>query len=299
MKNNKLSWLVPSVFLTLLLLIFYMIVPLYVNYGDATVFNYAMASWGSQTGYEHGYVVIPLMIIFAFYSMKKAKKEVMEPSNVGLLSLIVGIVFYILSVRTIQPRVALFAFPFIVVGVIHFSCGWKIARHYLFPAFFLYFAVTLPGLQQATNNLQVFITKFCHSASNWAGIETVIRGNNIESATGKWDELKIAEGCSGIRSIIALTMVSSIYAMYTQDTLWKKWFIFSCSLPIAIATNAIRIFTIIIIAEMGYGKFAAGVYHDYTGLIIFFPAAIACLFLIDKIINRKDNKKKMVKTIIN
>ena len=52
------------------------------------------------------------------------------------------------------------------------------------------------------------------------------------------------------------------------------------------------------IAEMGYGEFAAGVYHDYTGLVVFFPAALLCLFVIDKRINARDNKKKVVKTVM-
>ncbi len=297
-KKKPISLLIPLILIGLVIILFYAILPIYANYGDASVLDYAMNSWNAETGYEHGYLVIPLMILFAFYGMQKIKTGPVRPSILGIAPLILGIGLYVLSVRTIQPRLALFAFPFITIGIIYFNFGWRVAKHFLFPAFFLYFAITLPGLQQATNSLQLMVTKFCDVLSNWVGIETIIRGNNIESATGAWDDLKIAEGCSGIRSIVALTMISAIYAMYTQNKLWKKWFIFACALPIAIFTNALRIFTIIVIAEMGYGEFAAGVYHDYTGLVVFFPAALLCLFVIDKRINARDNKKKVVKTVM-
>ena len=58
--------------------------------------------------------------------------------------------------------------------------------------------------------------------------------------------------------------------------------------------NFFRIFTIIVLAEFGFSDFAAGVYHDWAGLLFFFPIALAGLMLIDWLINRRENRKKVV-----
>ena len=92
-------------------------------------------------------------------------------------------------------------------------------------------------------------------------------------------------------------MISAIYSYFTQTKLWKMAFLFACALPLALVANFFRIFTIIVLAEMGFSKFAAGVYHDWAGLLFFFPVALAGLFMIDKILNWNENKKVVRKRI--
>ena len=101
----------------------------------------------------------------------------------------------------------------------------------------------------------------------------------------------LQKGCSGIRSLMALVMISAIYAYFTQKKLWKMAVLFTCALPLALVANFLRIFTIIVIAEMGYAEFAAGAYHDWAGLLFFFPIALVGLFLVDKLLNRRENRK--------
>ena len=164
----------------------------------------------------------------------------------------------------------------------------------LFPAFFWYFAIPLPGIQQATNFLQVWVTNTCFNVGVAFGIDMVNTGDDIRSATGDWD-VTIAAGCSGIRSLMALTMISAIYAYYTQDTVFKKTVLFLCSLPLAVFGNFLRVFTIILLSEGGYAKLATGLYHDYAGMLIFFPVALMGLFFIDmKVLNRKKRKINIV-----
>ena len=90
---------------------------------------------------------------------------------------------------------------------------------------------------------------------------------------------------------MALVMISAIYAYYTQKELWKKAFLFACALPLALLANFLRIFTIIVLAEMGFSQFASGVWHDWAGLLFFFPIALTGLFLIDRLLNWKAHKK--------
>jgi len=92
-------------------------------------------------------------------------------------------------------------------------------------------------------------------------------------------------------------MISAIYAYFTQNKVWKMAALFACALPLALVANFFRIFTILVLAEMGYSDFAAGVYHDWAGLLFFFPIALAGLFVIDRFLNWKQNRKVVRKRV--
>ena len=154
-------------------------------------------------------------------------------------------------------------------------------------------AMPVPQIQQASALLQVIITKLCYSVGVLLGMDIALQGNTIR-ATGpnEWG-FDIAEACSGIRSLMALTMVAAVYANYTQKQLWKKAFLFASALPLAIIGNFFRIFTILVLAELGFTKFAAATYHDWAGLLIFYPLALGGLFLVDSLLNRR--RRRMVR----
>jgi len=262
------------------------------------VIPWMMDSWSPKYDMAHGWAVPFLFVAFIAMSWKDMKKVQLRVAWSGLALVAFGILIYLASARTLQPRIALFGLPFLIIGSVVFVCGWGMFRYIWFPAFFWYFAISVPGLQQATNGLQLIVSKSCYLMGSALGMDLVLSGNDISSATGKWDSLNIAEGCSGIRSIMALVMISAIYAYFTQKKLWKMALLFACSIPLAMVANFLRIFTIIALAEMGYSKFAAGVYHDWAGLLFFFPIALAGLFLIDRVLNWKEHKKVVrVRTI--
>ena len=111
--------------------------------------------------------------------------------------------------------------------------------------------------------------------------------------------MDIAEGCSGIRSLMALTMIAAVFAHYTQKSLWKKAVLFGSSLPLAIIGNFGRIFTILVIAQMGFADFAMKTFHDWAGLLFFFPIALSGLYLIDYLLNIRERRKRKKKVSVS
>jgi exosortase/archaeosortase family protein len=71
--------------------------------------------------------------------------------------------------------------------------------------------------------------------------------------------------------------------------------LFASALPLAIIGNFLRIFTIIVLANFGFGNFGTGTWHDWAGLLIFFPIALSGLYLIDYLLNFKEKRRKRVK----
>ena len=86
-------------------------------------------------------------------------------------------------------------------------------------------------------------------------------------------------------------MITAIYVHLVEKLMWKKVTIFALSIVFAIIGNAGRIFTIIVIAKLGFPGFAGGLYHEYSGFI-FFPIALAVMVLTSKLLNLKPGQVK-------
>ena len=59
----------------------------------------------------------------------------------------------------------------------------------------------------------------------------------------------------------------------------RQWALFLASIPLAVAGNIARIVTIAVMAEAFGGKVALGLYHDYSGYILF-TASITMMVLL-------------------
>ena len=89
----------------------------------------------------------------------------------------------------------------------------------------------------------------------------------------------MAEGCSGIRSLMVLTLTAAILAHLTQTRIWKKLALFACAVPLAVFANSVRVASVILLAEYVNPDFAASLYHDYSTLV-FYPLALGMLLLV-------------------
>ncbi|MDB4720954.1 exosortase/archaeosortase family protein [Verrucomicrobiales bacterium] len=275
---------------------FYWIIPIFGNFREQSVIEWMWAICGKEEyDYGHGRFV-PFVIIFLIIrSRKKILSSSVSSQWWGLALLLLGILFYIVSVRTIQARIAAGSIPFIIYGFLVFVWGKKTAKHFIFPLALLYFAIPLPGLIQATNGLQIIATKIAYHISTIFGADVVAGGTEIQSANGSWDALKIAEGCSGVRSLIALVFIASIYGHMTQNKIWKLGVLIISSVPLAILANSFRVTTIVLIAEFWDAEFASQTYHNFSGFI-FFPLGLLGLMLVGFLINSGWKKKNVTVT---
>ena len=81
--------------------------------------------------------------------------------------------------------------------------------------------------------------------------------------------LDVADPCSGLRSLLAMTALTAVYAYTTQKSFVKKWILFICSIPLAVLGNIGRITTIALMSQAVGREIALGVYHDFSGYILF------------------------------
>jgi exosortase len=257
------------------------------RYGPAhqkSTLGWLLSAWNPYTDYEHGKLIPFVIIGLILYRLKEIRASVTPGSLWGLVSVVVGCLFYIAAYRTLQPRVAVFGLPFILWGAAHFIWGWRVARLLAFPLFFLWISIPLPTFQQATTHLQLLATALAHHGSNLLGVETYTQGTTVLPVNGDWKPLSIAHGCSGIRSLMALLMISAAWAYVARMSMWKRILLFLSAIPLAIIGNALRVISIFLIAEHGDSEWASTTWHDWSGLLLFYPFSLILLLVIHSVL---------------
>jgi exosortase len=200
--------------------------------------------------------------------------------------------------------VAVFGLPFILWGAAHFFWGWRVAKLLAFPLFFLWIAIPLPTFQQATTHLQLLATAIAHHGSGLLGVETYTQGTTILPVKGDWKPLSIAHGCSGIRSLMALLMISAAWAYMARMAMWKRILLFLCAFPLAIIGNALRVISIFVIAENGNAEWASTTWHDWSGLLLFYPFSLMLLLVIHSLLEgglpwKAQQKRQLRRTTVS
>ncbi len=253
------------------------------RYGPArtlSAFNWIYGAWNGETDYEHG-LLFPFVISgLIIYRFKELRAAISAGNGWGLAVAGIGVLLYVVAYRTLQPRIAMGALPFILWGSSLYLWGWQVAKILTFPLFFFWLAIPLPSFQQATTHLQLLATSLAHHGSGLFGVETFVEGTKVLPLKGDWKPLDIAKGCSGIRSLMALLMISSAWAFVARIAFWKKVLLFLSAFPLAIFGNALRVISIFVIAEYGDAKFAVSTWHDWSGLLLFYPISLLLLLLI-------------------
>ncbi len=263
-----------------------------------------MSAWNDDLDYEHG-ILFPFVIAgLITYKFKDLKAAAGKECIWGLLPVFIGILLYIASYRTLQPRMAMAGLPFILWGSSYYLWGWRTARLLIFPLFFFWLAIPLPSFQQATTHLQLLATSMAHHGSAWCGVQTYVEGTTVLPIKGDWKPLDIAKGCSGIRSLMALLMISAAWAYIAKMALWKRVLLFFCAFPLAILGNALRVISIFVIAEYGDAKWASTTWHDWSGLLLFYPFSLMLLLVIHSILEgglpwKEGNQRKLRRMLVN
>ena len=103
---------------------------------------------------------------------------------------------------------------------------------------------------------------------------------------------------------MALLMISAAWAYVAKISLWKKVLLFLSAFPLAIIGNALRVISIFVIAEYGDAEWASTTWHDWSGLLLFYPFSLFLLLVIHSILDgglpwNAANRKKVKHTSVS
>lgn len=270
--------------------------------GELSTLAWLKTTWNKETDYEHGFMVPVIMIGLIACQWKNLRQSAGGGTWAGLPMVILGCLFFVAAQRSGQPRLAVGGLPMILWGSSLYLWGWKTGRLLFFPLFFLYLAIPVPEFQQATTRLQILSTHLAQWGSGLFGVETMVQGTEIVSVSKKWEPLSIDEGCGGIRSLMALIMISSVWAYLAPIALWKKALLCLAAFPLAIFGNMLRLTSIFVISEYWNPNFASKTWHDWSGLLLFYPISLMLLLGVHSVLEGglpwRREKKIAVRTMV-
>jgi exosortase len=230
---------------------------------------------------DDGYcVLIPFLVLGLFWSRRKALLEVRRyvwwP---GLVLLGAAVLLHVFAFLVQQPLVSMVA----MLGGVYVLVALVWGRHFavasFFPMVLLVFCVPLGSLaepvtvplRQVSADISVFTVR------NILGIDVIQRGVQIMDSRGHY-HYEVAAACSGIRSLITLFALTTIYGFLTFRKPWKRLLIIALTIPLTLLGNVTRLVCIIVASE-AFGHGAGEFVHDWFGFITF-AMAMGAMFAV-------------------
>ncbi len=252
---------------------------------QVTAARWIASGWNAENDQEHCWLIIPASIALVLFRWREIASAPKRGSNSGLWFVGAGLVMFIIGVRCVEARYTIFALPLLIYGSVRFLFGIPVSRIILFPCVFLLFMTPLGGVVQGTVPLQVLTAKAISALSAVCGIPILVEGSNISSPAGHFPPMEIAGGCSGIRSLMAMSTLAALYAYFNARGPIRGMLLFGSSLLFAVLGNFARVFSVVLFARYLDAKTATGLYHDYSGLV-FFPVAVIAMVAFGNLLNR-------------
>jgi exosortase len=241
--------------------------------------------WNDSGGdFSHGWLIPFVTIGILWYRRREIAAAPRSVSRVGLAVVILALLLHWLGAKAQQTRLSLTGLVLLFWGVPFYLYGWKVAKEIVFPCAYLIFCIPLNFLDSLTFPLRMFVTVMTTGVLNGLGIAAERSGSAIYSLAAGGFSFDVADPCSGLRSLLAMTALTAVYAYLTQRTPLRKWLLFLASIPLAIVGNMARITTVALVAQAFGEKLALGIYHDYSGYVVF-SVAITLMVALGGLLN--------------
>ncbi len=236
-----------------------------------------ISDWIRDDNYSHGFFIIPIAV-WLFWRRRDEFVFPAEMSRAGLVLFLLGCAGTILGVAASEYFTTRFSLVMIVSGLALYYMGWENFRKVWFAFFFLLFMIPIPAIvyYAATMPMQLMASKVTVGLLHLIGVPAVRNGNIIHLPEYS---LEVVEACSGLRSLVTLLSLGALYAYFRMPGRVLPVLLFACTVPIAIATNIIRIFVTALGAYAISPQMAEDFLHELSGLIVFVSAMILMLIL--------------------
>lgn len=239
--------------------------------------------WSAKdTYYSHGFLIPFISIFITWFKRNELMKLKINPSRLGWIFFLSSLLVHLVSVRFRVSFVSGFSLLVVIAGLVLLSLGKDYLRQLMFPVAFLAFMVPLPMVLIANFSfrLKIFAAQVSTFIIRRLGVPAIREGSMIKTAHS---QIMVEDPCSGIRSLIALIALGALMAYFSNLSKAKKAILFISSIPIAIATNIIRITSLSLVSEMYGDKFATGTFHNIMGVLVFVFAFVG-LALVGKLL---------------
>ncbi len=259
-----------------------------VIYGDTL--RTLWLTWQTNANYSHGALIPPIAVFVFWAERKRFAARAARGSLWALLPVAAALALHVLSIRAGVFMTQGYSFVLLVAGFIALFYGGRALRAVWFPVAYLIFMLPMPPflMNAVSFQLKVFAARAGSALAVKLGIPLARVGMTIHMPAGS---LRIADPCSGLRSLIALVALGALFGYFSRGPVWKRLVLFLSAVPIAVAANIVRITLLCVVANIWGIDTALGFFHDVSGVLIFVVALIG-LFIVRKLLRMTNESEE-------
>lgn len=248
------------------------------------VFIGLVRGWIASDDNSHGFLILPVASYMLWQQRGTLTAQPVDGSWVGLPLAIFSLFMFLFAklgaVVSLYP-VSMITF---ILSTVIFLFGFSMFRQCLFPLFFLFFMVPVPSQIYAalTNPLQFIVTRITVALASMLGVVVYHEGNVIHLTDMTF---QVVQACSGLRSIMSMLTLGAIFGYFTLRTPLMRLILIAAGVPIAIAVNIFRVFSMVIAYNYLKLNLTEGALHTVLGLFVFL-LGLLFFILLQKVLAR-------------
>ena len=239
----------------------------------------------SSDSYTHILLILPVCFALSFAERRQSLNGSLDrwvgwaPLLLGVLvrAVVLGGHFHLSTSDTLA--ITIFALVLWWIGSVIVCFGFSAARSHLFTLCFLFLFVPLPD--EAVNWIVDMLQNTSAAASSalfrMAQVP-VTRQGILLSIPGL--DIEVARECSSIRSSTMLVVLTLVLAHLFLRSGWRQTLLVLAAIPLSIAKNAVRIFTIAQLATRVDPSYLDGRLHHQGGVVFLALAALVTILLL-------------------
>ncbi len=263
-------------------------VALFVFFGNSTLgyvhspslFAWLMDSYTAPESDGQYGLIIPFVVLALFWW--KRRELVVPPAGLwwpGIVLVALGLGLHLAGYLVQQSQLSTLGFFIGLYGLTGLAWGRHWLKASFFPYFLLAFCVPTGGLLDGfTFKLRLLVSWIVAGVAHLGLAPDLVReGTQLFDGQHTF-AYEVAAACSGIRSIVALLALMTIYGFVAFMSPWRRITMMLAALPLAVLGNVVRLCVTIGVAET-FGQNAGKMVETKFGFVTF-AVALGCAFLV-------------------
>jgi EpsI family protein len=229
--------------------------------------------WGANPEYVDRFLILAAAAWVGWQVRPKLLALAPRPARVGYVPLLIGAAAFPVGwflVAQVGPKPVVLwwltmSWVVATAGFVLIAGGWAHLRLLAFPLAFLLFALPIPNriLVPLQFALQSATTAAAAAALPILGVPVERSGFVLSLPNG---DLGVAEACSGVRSVTALTAIAAFVAWWRGFGFLRGAALVGLSVPVIAGVNAVRVIISGLLQEYVGAEYLRGHWHEALGV---------------------------------
>jgi len=251
-----------------------------------SLFRWMMGAYTSPNGDDGHGPLVPIVVLGLFWwkrnDLLSLKLDIWWPA---LVLIVLGVVLHVGGYILQEQHISIVGFFVGLYGLTGLAWGPRWLRVSFFPFFLFVFCVPLGGMGQViTMPLRLLVAKIVTFIAHLGIAPTLVRdGVQLSDPVHKFS-YEIAPACSGIRSLVTLLALTTVYGVISFKIPWKRAVMVLSAAPLAVFCNVARLTFTVLVARIGGQDWGKAV--ETNAGYVTFAVAIVCVLYIAKWLHR-------------